>query len=184
MRRMLNVRVLSEPIPFQRGRSHNAYISESVSIHHRWSYLFEATLPVLRRMHREDGDCLVCESPRGHAIAIPVWMTDGPSGLCCEFSVGPPAVSLPALRALRPCAYGHRHSAQTPGVFRHRVSQREECDRDCPAARQGAELLGRAFLGLGAMLFPRLDLNWNRSANTSASSKARMEPTDSFELIP
>jgi hypothetical protein len=76
MRRMLNVRVLSEPIPFQRGRSHNAYISESVSIHHRWSYLFEATLPVLRRMHREDGDCLVCESPSGHSIAIPVWMTD------------------------------------------------------------------------------------------------------------
>jgi hypothetical protein len=107
---MLNVRVLSEPIPFQRSRSHNAYISESVSIHYRWSYLFEATLPVLRRVHREDGDYLVCESPRGHSIAIPVWMTD--QAVCAGFSVGPPAVSLPALRALRTFLDGLRSTAE------------------------------------------------------------------------
>jgi len=110
MRRILNVRVLSEPIPFQKGRLHNAYISESVSIYYRWSNLFETTLSVLRRMHREDGDCLVCESPRGHAIAIPVWMTD--QAVCAGFSVGPPAVSLPALRALRTFLDGLRSTAE------------------------------------------------------------------------
>jgi DNA invertase Pin-like site-specific DNA recombinase len=38
-------------------------------------------------------------APPGNAIAIPVWMTD-PS-VCAAFSVGPPVVSLSALRALR-----------------------------------------------------------------------------------
>jgi hypothetical protein len=50
-------------------------------------------------MHREGGDCLVCESPRGHPIAIPVWMTD--QVVCAGFSVGPPEVSLSALNALQ-----------------------------------------------------------------------------------
>jgi len=106
----MNVRALSEPIPFQRGRSHSAYISESVTIHYRWSALFGASLPVLRRMHREGGDCLVCESPRGHPVAIPVWMTDQAG--CAGFSVGPPAVSLPALRALRIFLDGLRSTAE------------------------------------------------------------------------
>ena len=42
---------------------------------------------------------MVCESPSGAAIAIPIWMTD-PS-VCAALSVGPPVVSLSALRALR-----------------------------------------------------------------------------------
>ena len=57
------------------------------------------SLPVLRRIHREGGDCVVCESPSGAAIAIPIWMTE-PS-VCAALSVGPPVVSLSALRALR-----------------------------------------------------------------------------------
>ena len=81
------------------GPSHNAYISESVTIHYRWSALWGASLPVLRRIHREGGDCVVCELPSGGAIAIPIWMTE-PS-VCAALSVGPPVVSLYALRALR-----------------------------------------------------------------------------------
>jgi hypothetical protein len=53
------------------GNSHSInqiLISEN---HNWWSDLFRANLPVLRRMHREGGDCVVCESPRGHPIAIP-----------------------------------------------------------------------------------------------------------------
>src|SRR5215467_3225623 len=110
MKRRMNSRALSEPILFQGGRSHNAYIPESVSIHYRWSHLFEATLPVLRRMHREGGDCLVCESARGYAIAIPVWMTD--PAVCAGFSVGSPVVSLPALRALRSFLDGLRSATE------------------------------------------------------------------------
>jgi len=72
---------------------------ESVTIHYRWSALWGASLPVQRRIHREGGDCVVCESPPGNAFAIPVWMTD-PS-VCAAFSVGPPLVSLSALRVLR-----------------------------------------------------------------------------------
>jgi len=85
--------------PWRWGRSHSAYISESATIHYRWFSLFGASLPVLRKMHREDGDCLVCESPKGNAIAIPAWMTD--QSICAGFSIGPPVVSLTALRALR-----------------------------------------------------------------------------------
>ena len=81
------------------GPSHNAYISESVTIHYRWSALWGSNLPVLRRIRREGGDCVVCESPPGNAFAIPIWMTD-PS-VCAAFSFGPPLVSLSALRALR-----------------------------------------------------------------------------------
>ena len=81
------------------GPSHNAYISKSVTIHYRWSALWGASLPVLRRIHREGGDCVVCESPSGGAITIPIWMTE-PS-VCAALSVGPPVVSLSALRALR-----------------------------------------------------------------------------------
>ena len=58
----------------------------------------------------KDGDYLVCESPRGHSIAIPVWMTD--QAVCAGFSVGPPAVSLPALRALRTFLDGLRSTAE------------------------------------------------------------------------
>jgi hypothetical protein len=110
----MNVRALSEPIPCQRGPSHNAYISESITIHYRWSHLFQATLPVLRRMHREGGDCFVCEFPSGHSIAIPVWMTD--QAVCAGFSVGPPAVSLPALRTLRTFLDGLRSRSRVECV--------------------------------------------------------------------
>jgi len=98
-----------------RSPSHNAYVSESVTIHYRWSNLFGATLPVLRRMHREGGDCLVCESPPGNAMAIPIWMTD-PSA-CSAFSVGPPVVSLSALRALRTFLDGLHPTAQCDKPF-------------------------------------------------------------------
>src|SRR6516225_11815484 len=52
-----------------------------------------------------------------------------------------------------PCTYVHCHSAQTPGGFDHRISEREECDRDSPAAGQGTEFLGGAFLGSGLCRF-------------------------------
>src|SRR5437879_13504136 len=81
------------------GPVYNPYISESVTIHYRWSALWGSNLPVLRRIRRQGGDCVVCESPPGNAFAIPIWMTD-PS-VCAAFSFGPPLVSLSALRALR-----------------------------------------------------------------------------------
>src|SRR5712692_6118705 len=46
------------------SRSHNAYASESVTIHYQWLDLFGKSLPVVRRMRRKDGDCVVCESPK------------------------------------------------------------------------------------------------------------------------
>ena len=52
-----------------------------------------------------------------------------------------------------PCTYVYRHSAQTPGGFRHWISEREECDRDSPTAGQGTEFLGGAFLGSGLRRF-------------------------------
>src|SRR5215472_11154773 len=67
-----------------KGPSHNAYILESVTIHYRWSALWGASLPVLRRIHREGGDCVVCESPSGGAIAIPIW-DDGAVCMCGPF---------------------------------------------------------------------------------------------------
>ena len=83
----------------QWGRSHSAYISGSATIHYRWCDLFESSLPVLRRIRREDGDWLICESPQGNAISLPVWMTDQVA--CRGFSAGPPVVSLSALHMLR-----------------------------------------------------------------------------------
>src|SRR5215469_10027133 len=53
------------------GPSHNAYISESVTIHYRWSPLWGASLTVLRRIHREGGDCVVCKSPSGSDYSLP-----------------------------------------------------------------------------------------------------------------
>src|SRR5690349_18879954 len=81
------------------GRSHSAYISESVTIHYRWCDLFGSNLPVLRRMRRENGDWVVCEAAHGNAVALPVWMTDQTA--CACFSLGLPVVSLSALRVLR-----------------------------------------------------------------------------------
>ena len=81
------------------SRSHNAYASESVTIHYRWIDLFGKSLPVVRRMRRQDGGCVVCEVPKGNAVAIPAWMTD--QVVCAGFSEGPPVVSLSALSALR-----------------------------------------------------------------------------------
>ena len=81
------------------GQSHSAYISGSATIHYRWCDLFESSLPVLRRIRREDGDWLICESPQGNAIALPVWMTDQVA--CRGFSAGPRVVSLSALHMLR-----------------------------------------------------------------------------------
>ena len=40
-----------------------------------WCNLFEQSLPILRRMHREEGDWLVCETPQGNAVALPMWMS-------------------------------------------------------------------------------------------------------------
>jgi hypothetical protein len=53
----------------------------------------------MRRVHCSDGDWVVCESPSGNGFAIPAWMTD--QSTCAGFSLGPPLVSLSALRALR-----------------------------------------------------------------------------------
>src|SRR5437762_5178500 len=50
-------------------------------------------------MRRQNGDFVVCESPKGNAVAVPAWMTD--KAFCAGFSVGPPVVSLSALRELR-----------------------------------------------------------------------------------
>jgi hypothetical protein len=49
--------------------------------------------PVSRRFAnpRAHGDSVVCEAPKGNAIAIPAWMTD--KGVCAGFSLGSPVVS-------------------------------------------------------------------------------------------
>src|SRR5215813_752591 len=122
------------------GRSHSAYISEPVTIRYRWSHLFEVTLTVLRRIHREDGDCLVCESPSGHPIAVPVWMTD--QAVCAGFSVGPPIVSLSALRVLRTFLDGLRSTAECDKPSEN-TSPAEASDE---AKKQDKPETGRAVL--------------------------------------
>jgi hypothetical protein len=81
------------------GRSHSAYISESITVHYRFCDLFGSSLAVLRRMRRSDGDWVICETPQGNALALPGWMTD--PTICSRFSLGLRAVSLSALCELR-----------------------------------------------------------------------------------
>ena len=48
----------------------------------------------------------------------------------------------------------------------------------------GKSGISRASIsGLGAMPFPQSDLNWSKSANTSASRKARMTTAGNSELL-
>src|SRR5207253_1452437 len=101
MRRMLNVRVLSEPIPFQMGLQ----------------------VPCGFRAQRPPKNDLWAD----------------PSAIRADLPCLGAAERMPDSRRASdagPCAYVYRHSTQTPGGVGHRVSQREECDRDCPAARQ------------------------------------------------
>src|SRR5947209_5479562 len=100
MRRMLNVRVLSEPIPFQMGLQVPCGIRAQ-----------GPTESDLRADPSAMGTNLPCP---GAAEGMPDSRRASNAG---------------------PCAYVHRHSAQTPGGVGNRVSQREECHRDCPAAR-------------------------------------------------
>src|SRR4029077_6505306 len=141
MRRILNVRVLSEPIPFEMGLQVPCGVrAQGPTESHLWA---------------------------------------DTSAIGTDFSCTGAAEGMPDSRRAPhagPCAYVHRYSTQTPGGFRHRVSQREECDRDCPAARQGKELLGRGFLvsalccmhqriwtGTGPPIHPRAaKRGWNR----------------------
>src|SRR5437868_6150446 len=103
MRRMLNVRVLSEPIPFQMGLQ------------------------------------VPCGVRAQGPTESDLW--SDPSAIGTDFPCLGAAKGMSDSRRASdagPCAYVHRHSAQTPGGFRYRVSEREECDRDSPTARKGA----------------------------------------------
>src|SRR5215475_14677267 len=117
MMRMLNVRVLSEPIPFQMGLQVSCGVRAQGP---KASDLWDAA-----------------------AIG-----TDFP---CTGATKGMPDSGRTSDAG--PCAYVYRHSAQTPGGFRHWISEREECDRDSPTAGQGTEFLGGAFLGSGLRRF-------------------------------
>jgi len=77
---------------------HNAYVSERVTIHYRWSIWYGNSLPVVRRIDHGQGDWLICELPGGDTQTIPTWMTD--AALCATFSAGPPEVSVTALTEL------------------------------------------------------------------------------------
>jgi hypothetical protein len=126
---------------FRWGRSHSAYISESATIQYRWSGLFGASLSVLRKMHRQDGEWLILESPEGNAIAIPSWMTD--QSLCAAFSAGPPVVSVSALRALRIFLDGLHPTAEcgkptenaSPMEFSDEATEKSEPDADRTISR-------------------------------------------------
>src|SRR5258707_1550799 len=90
-----------------------------------------------------------------------------------DFPYAGPAKGVPDYRRASdagPCAHVYRDSPQAPGGFRDRVSEREECDRYCPAVREGAEFHGRTSVG------PRLrcELNASRSHPRSGLSKARL----------
>src|SRR5215472_10034348 len=118
MRRMLNVRVLSEPIPFQVGLQVSCGVrAQGPKASDLWA----------------------------DAAAIG---TDFP---CTGATKGMPDSG--RISDAGPCTYVYRHSAQTPGGFGHRISEREECDRDRPTAGQGTEFLGGAFLGSGLRRF-------------------------------
>ena len=52
-----------------------------------------------------------------------------------------------------------------------------------PGCAARSEILRANISGPAATPSPRSGLNWSRSANTSASRKARMEQMDSFELL-
>src|SRR5215831_17988173 len=111
MRRM-NVRALSEPIPFEMGLQVPCCVrAQAPTESHLWA------------------------DPAAVGTNLPCL---GPAEGMPDFGRAPHA---------GPCAYVHRHSAQTPGGIGNRVSERKECDRDSPAARQGSKFLRRAFLG-------------------------------------
>src|SRR5262249_10150914 len=128
-------RTLRSSCPHRWGRSHSAYISDFVVIHYRWCNLFGVSLPVLRRMHRQEGDWLICESPDGNAVAVPVWMTD--NAACAAFSAGPAAVSLSALKELRgflDALHSASNCDKPSGCIRledpHEATKKSESDAD------------------------------------------------------
>ena len=81
------------------SQSHNAYVSERVTIHYRWLALHGVSLECERRVSLPDGEYLHCVLPDGAMGAIPVWMTDPVA--CARFSSGDPQVSVEALLDLR-----------------------------------------------------------------------------------
>ena len=83
----------------RQSQSHNAYVSERVTVHYRWLALRGVSLQCIRRVSRPDGEYLHCELPNGTSCAIPSWMTDLVT--CAGFSLGEPLVSIEALTNLR-----------------------------------------------------------------------------------
>src|ERR1700680_3965557 len=80
---------------------------------------------------------------RAQATAQSNIRADAPSS-GTDFPCAGPAKGVPDNRRASDagsCAYVYRDSSQAPGSFRDRVSEREECDRYCPAVRQGTEFL-------------------------------------------
>src|SRR5205085_9604403 len=119
MMRRMNVRALSEPIPFQMGLQ----------------------VP-----------CSVCAQapPESHLWA-------DPAAVGTDLPCAGPTEGMPDSRRAPhagPCAYVHRHSAETPRGLGNRFPEREECDRDCPVAWEGSKLVRRAFLGSRLRRFP------------------------------
>src|SRR5580692_11299995 len=103
-RRILNVRALPKPIPFQMG------------LQVPYCVCTQATAQSdIRADAPSSGTDFPCA---GSAKGVPDYRRASDAG---------------------PCAYVYRDSPQAPGSLRDRVSEREECDRDCPPVWQGAE---------------------------------------------
>ena len=83
-----------QPLP---AGSHNAHNLEMVTVYYRWHPLFGRSLPVRRRSHHREGERIYCEAPDGRICFLPTWML---SPECSRFPLGPPQVSLAALREL------------------------------------------------------------------------------------
>jgi hypothetical protein len=81
------------------SQSHDAYVSERVTVHYRWLALHGVSLQGQRCVSRPDGEYIHYELPDGSPSAIPAWMTDPVT--CAEFSLGEPFVSIEALTNLR-----------------------------------------------------------------------------------
>ena len=138
IRGTVRIRSLQCFSPSPQCQSHNAYVSERVTIHYRWLALYGVSLECERRVSLPDGEYLHCVLPDGAMGAIPVWMTDAVA--CAEFSAGDPLASVEALVALRTLLDSLRssRSAGEGTVGDNEKSHEEAVDLTAPQGKQGS----------------------------------------------
>jgi len=113
--------ILGAPRP---AHPHSAHILERAKVYYRWHPLFGLALPVRRRQRGREGESLLCESPDGRLLSLPYWMCNPE---CLQFSLGPPMISVDALRALR-TLLGMCHTFSDCGKVPCRISHKEDGD--------------------------------------------------------